>query len=763
MKIFTNNLSLKQKIKKQNSAANKNTYYRKLREKFDLVEEMNKLIEVNYTKRIDRLREDFKNNPEDFDLLYPILKLSDPNEINSDDKNALINEIFTQIKKRYSFFYFLSFYNINDNILKKLIPFLIYECHDKENYIYKENEFSTKFYFIIKGSVSFRKKEIFYINDSTSKIEEVEKFILNENKYFGELDLIYDRRKRFSAYCNTDCHFLTIKKENFKKYIEDRILRVENDKKLFLNTFFNNYTNMPSIKLERFIINNVQTLFYKRNEIIYKEGDDNICLYIIYCGEANLIKNINEGEFSYITKFNESTNYIIKKASRMNYSSIINNIKNIKEEEKNNEIKKLDILLNRNEYNIVGNLTKGSIGGLEITTGIRQLKYSLISSSDFTCILKVDLRNIDDYLNLLMLNLLPIFIKLEKNINKRINNIKLIDDSILPLSCKRLKKNKSTPFFEKEEEENDKVYKRHIQKINDNFQLNKGGFIKMNDYNFNLYQQKNYFEDKLKKNKKKNYIINKILRSLEKEEKLNLKYTEFKMNNIISSPKNKKIYNDNNNIKLKIQESGYFTCDNNKNSNLKYKNLKLNEFDFNNKNQNTIEKENNLAFNNLFKITKRTLNIIKNKNQNKKKFSWKDFKTEVKSNKKRIIKKSISNVESIFTKKKNKNKNLNTFEDNNKKLLYIKRALSIDDENYFKNVIIYKSPKQNNKSKYKELFITPNNLKTINFVNEIKNNDIIENKKITKFNNGKKLKIKTNKLLFYNTGNFDIPLLSNLS
>ena len=253
----------------------------------------------------------------------------------------------------------------------------------------------------------------------------------------------------YSAFCITDCHILIIQKENFKKTIEDRILRIETDKKKFLMSFFNSYTNMPNIKLERFILNNVQTLFFRRNEIIYKEGEDNICLYIIYNGEANLIKNINQGEFSYIPKFNESIKYIIKKASRINYRNIINNIQKNKEE-RNNEINKLDILLNKTKYSIIGNLSKGFIGGLEITTGIRKLKYSLISSSDFTCILKIDLRNIDDYLDKLMLNLLPIFIKLEKNINKRIKNIKFIDENILPLSCKKLKKNKSRNNFENE-------------------------------------------------------------------------------------------------------------------------------------------------------------------------------------------------------------------------------------------------------------------------------------------------------------------------
>ena len=508
--MFINKLSLKSKIKKQHSTANKTAFYRKLHEKYDLVDEMNKLVKENYKKKKEKLREDFKNYPKDFDLLYPILKLSDPDrQIENKKNNILINEIFQQIKKRYSFFYFITFYNINDNVLKRLIPFLTYESYNKDSYIYKENESSTEFYFIIKGIVSFRKKEIFVIDNNNSKIEEIEKFVLGDDKYFGHIDLIYDRKKSYSAYCNTECHLLIIKKENFKKIIEDKITRVENDKKKFLMLFFNTYTKIPNIKLERFIFSNVQTLFFKRNEIIYKEGEDNICLYIIYSGEAYLIKNINKGDFSYIPKFNESIKYILKKASRMNYPEIINDIQRV-EEEKNNEMIKLDILLNKTKYSIIGNFVKGSIGGLEITTGIRKLKYSLISNSEFTCVLKIDLRNIDDYLKLLMINLLPFFIKLEKNINKRINNIKLIDENILPLSCKKLKKCKSNKNYEREEEENDKVYKKNIQKIDDKFQLNKGGFIKMNDYNFNLYQQKTYFQKMLKNNQKKNYKIKEI-------------------------------------------------------------------------------------------------------------------------------------------------------------------------------------------------------------------------------------------------------------
>jgi CRP-like cAMP-binding protein len=536
--MFTPISSLKNTIKKQHSTNNKNTLYKKLSD-VDLHQKIKQLELLNFNNRMEKLRGDFKKDSLNFELLYTIIKLSNPVlRSNKNEKKNLINEILEIMKNRKLFFYFITFYSINDDILKKLIPSLKYDYCNKDHYIYKENDISEKFYFLIKGKISFRKKEIYNTNESSLITKEIEKFVLEENNYFGEMDLIYDRKKNYSAYCINDCHFLVIKKDIFKKLIEEKISKIETDKKLFLISLFNNYTKIPSIKLERFLSSNVQTLFFRRNEIIYKEGEDNINLYIIFIGEANLIKDINEEEFSYLIKYNESIKNLQRKASNINYSEIINLVKKKnKEEEKNDEMIKLDILLNKTKYNIVGNLVKGSIGGLEITTGIRKLKYSLISNSDFTCVLKVDLINIDDYLNMLMINLLPVFIKSEKNIHERIKNMKLIDENLLPYSCKKLKKNNEKIKIEKEEEENDKVYKRQIQKINDNFQLNRGGFIQMNDYNFNLHKQRNYFRQMLKKNKKNNNQINNILKNLTKEEKIHLKYTKFKMNNILSTPK----------------------------------------------------------------------------------------------------------------------------------------------------------------------------------------------------------------------------------
>jgi CRP-like cAMP-binding protein len=639
-----------------------------------------------------------------------------------------------------------------------LIPVLNYERYEKGKFVYKENDSSSKLYFFIKGSLSFRKKEIISDNDNSSNdFIEVEKFILEEDKYFGEVDILYDRKKKFSVYCNNVCHFLTIEKEDFKKIIEDKISRVETDKKLYLMPFLRAYTNMPNIKLERFILNNIQTLFFRRNEIIYKEGEENISLYIIYKGQANIIKNINKGEFSYITKFNEPIKNIQKKAKYISYSDTIKE-DNKDDEEKTKELK-LELLLNKTKYQIVGKLVEGSIGGLELTTGITKLKYSLVSNSEFTCVLKLDLKHFNEYLTSFMLNLLPLFIKLEKSINERITNIKLIDENILPFSCKKFKKNNKNKFEKEEEEENDKVYRKLIQKINENFQLNHGGFIKMNDYNFSLYQQKLHFKELLKNNRKKIDKIDKILKKLDKEERSKLKYTEFKVNNLILTPnKNKQdIQINDSNKKLKRPDSCISLHINKKRKNFGYGKLKLSNIDLNNQ-------DNYLSSISLYKANKKNFKkLIKNKSFNKKKLNWGDIKSEVdisekirenigKNNLKLDIIKSSIGTESI----KNKNK-----------ISFIKKSLDIDD-NYMKKVFISVSPKNHNKYGSNDLIcLTPNNVKSIGlYSNKRKSNKI---NKGTMFNSlhttvklNKFIPKVLKKVIFYDTGNFNIPLLSDI-
>ena len=78
------------------------------------------------------------------------------------------------------------------------------------------------------------------------------------------------------------------------------------------------------------------------------------------------------------------------------------------------------------------------MGGLEICTGITKFKYSLISNSDFTSVFKIDLRQLDgEHVTELMLNLLPMFIDLERKIHKQIKKLKYIDSNLIPEKCQK--------------------------------------------------------------------------------------------------------------------------------------------------------------------------------------------------------------------------------------------------------------------------------------------------------------------------------------
>ena len=637
--------------------------------------------------------------------------------------------------------FFLNFYKINDDLLKKIIPHLNYEHYLKGGHLYNENDFSTKFFFIIKGFITFHRNEIILDKDKNSSIVDVEKFILGPDNYFGEIDLIYDKRKSMSAFCKTECHLITLGKKFFKKFVEERISKTELEKKLYIISFFKKFGRIPNVRLEKYILSNVQTLFFRRNKIIYKSGEYNNSLYLIYRGEAIIINDINQGEFSYLKNFNERIGYMQKKALGLNYIEIIKNTNtkstekklydkeyNIKNIDNERELDDLNLLMNKMKYDIVCRMTKGYIGGLEIVTGVNQFKYSLIANSDFTCVLKLELKNIDDYLTDFLINLIPLYVEFEKNIHERIKNFKLIDENITPSSVKKLKKNKNKFFDEeKEGEENDKIYKKKIQKIDDSFQLNYGGFIKNNNYNYNLYQKKEHYKELLKNNKKKILQIEKFLKYLDSEEKLNLKFTEFKLKNsknLIYNYKSSK--NTINNITR--QSTNKLKKKSKKNimrlfsTKSIYKNLKINV----DSNLNTID-----------------TNKVK-----KPKLTWKFVDSD-----KRLLRKKEDKKHDeikifkpkIFEEEKNKKKDLN--------ILYEKRSLSIDDD-YKQKVFFCSSPKNKIRNRYKTkelLVLTPRKNKTIN------GGCYTDQKQFLKRNNIRIIK----KVFLYDTGKFDIPLLSD--
>ena len=381
----------------------------------------------------------FKKEPIIVKLIESINSLQ---ELNSneygifEEKNydkTLIENIVNCIKLIKALNNFFEYNKIDEKTLYLLASVIKFHQIEENVYIWKEGDKSTNFYFLIRGKLSFRKKNI---------SEEKEKFILNEKNIFGLLDIMYDRKRRMSCVSLTESYYLSIDREFFKKYMEEKVNKAEIEKKSFLMQFFNNFLTISKIKLERFISNNVEVLIFGKNDIIYKEGETNKCLYIIYNGEANLMKNINQEEFMVLSKINQSIENIQEKAKNIDYVSLLkdeenNDNKNINNDKKNQY---LELLLDKVNYKTISTLSRGCIGGLEICTGLTKFKYTLVSRTDFCSIIKMNIKNLEDeILRMLMINLLPVFIQSEKKIHKQIENIKYIDNNIIPPSCRKYK------------------------------------------------------------------------------------------------------------------------------------------------------------------------------------------------------------------------------------------------------------------------------------------------------------------------------------
>ena len=89
----------------------------------------------------------------------------------------------------------------------------------------------------------------------------------------------------------------------------------------------------------------------------------------------------------------------------------------------------------KSEYKTLAILGKGSAAGLEMSTGIVNKKYTLVANSDYTIIIKIELKYIKENLRHFMINLLPSFIQSEKDIHSRIKKMKHIENYIIPLNC----------------------------------------------------------------------------------------------------------------------------------------------------------------------------------------------------------------------------------------------------------------------------------------------------------------------------------------
>ena len=684
-----------------------------------------------YKKRLSNNKE-LQNDNNALDLIFLIKQLNnaipkmyfDINDPNNDTL-YITQKIFNILKNYKLFFFFFSHYKIDDKSILKIIPLMFYEFYPENSYIFKEGDNATKLYFILKGKISFRKKVNLLEYDTP---QEVEQYKLGEGRFFGEWNLVYNRKSKLSALCLENVHIIFIGKDTFQKFIQEKFTKIESDTKENLINILNQYLTLPQVKLERFVLSESKMLFFKKNEIIYNEGDENKHLYIIYRGEANLIKNITQGEKHSIINSLEDINIekMQKKAKKLDYKEILK--KPLTRENSQNPLE-LELLLNKNNYQVVASLGKGSIGGLEITTGVTNFKYSLISNSSFTSVYKINLKALDEHLKEFMVNLLPLFIELEDKIHTQIDSIKYIDYNIIPYNCQKYKNNNKN-IGSLDITENDNIFTKQIQKIEKKFEINEGGFIKMNEHNYNLHKQRNKLKDQLKENHLKDQKIDLFVRKYEEAKRTNLKYRKVRMLHSAKTndSENRRIINKNN-------------------SSIFRKKRPMSSYAHGGKFNSTIIKganeNNNTSTNN--NISK---SVLKNKSQiimNSKK-SYNLF-----------LKEEIIEMQKMSKKRKTQYRSLFRLPKKRLTVNRIKQSLSIDSKDLVKKVLI-----KNNSVSY----LKQNDEFESRNKNRNKTNGFKLNRKNVKEGKDKYMPNKyieeNKKINFYDTGDFSMPLFIQL-
>ena len=634
---------------------------------------------------------------------------------NNDEIRPIKKDLFLLIKNHDTFRYFLYNNNIDDNTLLKIILHLKYKHFIENEIIFKEGEDSLYMYFILKGKVS--------VMNGSKKLNQIK--VIKEKENFGQWDIIYHRKRKLSYYASEECHIIYIDKHIVRKYLQEKIIKGDNDIKTFATKFLKNNKINSFLKIER-VINNMKILYYRKGEIIYKEGEENTNIYLVYKGETKLVKKIKNGEFTYIENLNDNIYKIQEKAKNLNYKNLISDEiseKKLENEESKNNNNTPNILIENSEYKTLAILGKGNIGGLEISTGIKNKKYTMIANHDYTTIIQIELYFIKDNINKFLLNLLPLFIQSEKDIHSRFKQIRKIEN-------KMQTNYKNNNIDNLSLLNNNKYYINEIQKINKKLDINEGGFIIVNDFNIKLNNSKNKLKEQLIRSNKKYLEINMLANDYnKKEENKNNNYNQVKMmknNNI-------KKYKLNLNIPIKCRSRTY-------NKRIYFKK--------------------NMSQKYFAKKTLENFDIVIENYRRRKDFLIRDF----------------VNPQIIKTERANEKMEFNS--DDNRLL---KEIIILNKENN-KEIEEYKGKSYNNQSsKYKDIkFKKRINSALLNklttFENKKENKIVIINKYILRRlfakNMIKKKKIKSldiksisnieKRILYYNTGRYDMPFVTNL-
>ena len=179
------------------------------------------------------------------------------------------------------------FQQISENdphVFKECCQCLKYQYHPADSYVFREGEKGDYFYLIFYGEVS-----IVAMNDKNAKFEEVCR--LRTGGSFGELAIIKDQPRSATVQCTQPTHFATLYKNDYLRILGQMSSRRLEELINFFNSLpiFEGWTKRNLIKLTYYF----RTVKYKRNQIIFTEGEAAESVFIVRTGEIELSKTIS--------------------------------------------------------------------------------------------------------------------------------------------------------------------------------------------------------------------------------------------------------------------------------------------------------------------------------------------------------------------------------------------------------------------------------------------------------------------------------------
>lgn len=183
--------------------------------------------------------------------------------------------------------------------LSSICQLLQFEFHSASDYVFKYGDIGTHYYIILEGRVSLQIPKS--IGKSLAEVMVYEKF-----SGFGEIALEAYKNRGGSAYCLTDCYFLTLEKKDYLEHMQGFLSDKKRNIVNFLVTlpFFNQMSRILLSKLTY----NINEVVFRKGQLVIREGEEPGKVFILRSGECQVTKKMKK-ELSPIRSLKNTAKY----------------------------------------------------------------------------------------------------------------------------------------------------------------------------------------------------------------------------------------------------------------------------------------------------------------------------------------------------------------------------------------------------------------------------------------------------------------------